>query len=300
MILNEDLFEIDIPIVNPEPELTIDEIEQPTVATPEENGVATMLINSISDTWDKINEYNGIISTVSVTNVDNADEIISVVKDVVDTENENVGKLVSALKTISPNTENIEVGKEEAEMKLTESLDDDKIKLISDILGKNISSSEGNYIYDNWRAFYNDPELFKDTPIIDMVNTGLEEFNNSDIEKDSNTEIIDSNEEDDDMELEDQVVIDDDFINDSLSEDVQKPVNKTPYRLGTIRYDANEGRKKRIDLYKKLTNVDENVQLTEGALKKWAVDRVACFTNTTPERVKNELLGNKWSEFEED
>ena len=283
MILNEDLFEIDIPIVNPEPELTIDEIEQPTVATPEENGVATMLINSISDTWDKINEYNGIISTVSVTNVDNADEIISVVKDVVDTENENVGKLVSALKTISPNTENIEVGKEEAEMKLTESLDDNKIKLISDILGRNISSSEGNYIYDNWRAFYNDPELFKDTPVIEMVNNGLDDNNSA------------SSEDTDYMTL-DQIL---DSEDDNIEECLHMENKEKSRKLGTEAYDANEGRLKRIAMYRDFANLDEDFEITEDNINDWALTRTSCFSNRPKRRIKAEILGQAWSDLEE-
>ena len=218
------LRELDLPdVLLSDGTLSIDSIEQP-VATPEENGVATLLINSISDTWNKINDYNSILTTISDTDLENAEEVSSIVKDVVDEENKNVGRLVSALKKVSPNTNNIDLGQEEAEMKLTE-------------------ESEDN---------------------------GLEN--------------------------EEQVVVDDNFI----EEEVQKPMEKKPNQIGTIRYNANEGRKNRISLYRKLTCLDEDVQLTEDGLKKWAVDRVACFTNTTPERVRSELLGNKWSEFEED
>lgn len=247
MKLNEDIFEIDVPQVDPSPELTIDEIEPETVATPVENGVATMLINSISDTWDKINDYNNIISTVSSSGIGNAEEIISVVKDVVDEENENVGKLMSALTSISPNTENVNYGIEQADMKLTEAtailpdgttytkpikyngykikfdpkdetfsvydkygeledygftsidkakhyidweidsplnsndnltlredFEDSKAELLSDILGRSISSTDENYIYDGWRAFYNNPESFRNSVVVDMVNKGLD------------------------------------------------------------------------------------------------------------------------------
>ena len=247
MKLNEDIFEIDIPEVDPTPELTIDEIEPETVATPAENGVATMLINSISDTWDKINDYNNIISTVSSSGIGNAEEIISVVKDVVDEENENVGKLMSALTSISPNTENVNYGIEQADTKLTEAtailpdgttytkpikyngykikfdpkdetfsiydkygeledygftsidkakhyidweidsplnsadnltlkedFENSKAELLSDILGRSISSTDENYIYDEWRAFYNNPESFRNSVVVDMVNKGLD------------------------------------------------------------------------------------------------------------------------------
>lgn len=290
MILNEDLFEIDIPIVNPEPELTIDEIEQPTVATPEENGVATMLINSISDTWDKINEYNGIISTVSVTNVDNADEIISVVKDVVDTENENVGKLMSALRSISPNTENVRVGEEEADMKLTEALDPKKVELISDILGRSISSSEENEIYDNWRAFYDDPETYRDTAVVELVNKGLDSLDKKD---DSSFDV-----EDDDFEV-DSSDDDIDTSEDDFEIEESKKMTENVHRIGTDEYDANEGRRKRIAQYRRLAHVDEGVRLTEDMIDDWALSRTACFNNRSKDQVKSEILGRPWSEFEE-
>lgn len=293
MKLNEDWFEeIEVPIViDTEKELTIDEIEDNEVATPEENGVATIITNSISDTWQKINDYNSIIATVSDTDVENKDDIISVVQDIIEDENKNIGRLMSALSEVNPSVDNVEVGQEEANMKLTEDFEESKVDILSDVLGKSLSSTEENYIYDNWRAFYDDPESFRDSDVVNMILDGL----NIDLE-DSKLDL----ENEDDEEMEDTVVIDDNFIEESLSEDIQKPIEKKPNIIGTIRYDANEGRKKRVELYKKLTSLNEDAQLTEDNLKKWAVDRVACFTNTTPDRVRSELLGNKWSEFEED
>ena len=277
MILNEDLFEIEIPVVDPEQVLTVDDIEQPSPSTPEENGAATMLINSISDTWNKISDYNNIISTLSSTNVPNAENMIDVVKDVVDNENENVGKLMAALKSVSPNTENVKVGEEEATEKLTEDLDDDKLDLISDVLGRSISSSQQNYIYDGWRAFYNDPESFRDTVVVDLVNKGLD---TQETDTDDNFDIDTST---DDIEIEEGV----------------KMTESLEHRIGTDEYDANEGRKRRIAQYRRLAHVNEGVKLTEDMIDDWALSRTACFNNRSKDQVKAEILGERWSEFEE-
>lgn len=277
MILNEDLFEIEIPVVDPEQVLTVDDIEQPSPSTPEENGTATMLINSISDTWNKISDYNNIISTLSSTNVPNAENMIDVVKDVVDNENENVGKLMAALKSVSPNTENVKVGEEEAVEKLTEDLDDDKLDLISDVLGRSISSSQQNYIYDGWRAFYNDPESFRDTVVVDLVNKGLD---TQETDTDDNFDIDTS---EDDFEIEEGV---------KMTESLQ-------HIIGTDEYDANEGRKRRIAQYRRLAHVNEGVTLTEDMIDDWALSRTACFNNRSKDQVKAEILGERWSEFEE-
>ena len=356
MILNEDLFEIEIPVVDPEQVLTVDDIEQPSPSTPEENGTATMLINSISDTWNKISDYNNIISTLSSTNVPNAENMIDVVKDVVDNENENVGKLMAALKSVSPNTENVKVGEEEASEKLTEDcwavfatdkstgkeycdawydtkeealrnieftkngdsaykygsfdyyveqipevtedlfkssielndlklknaslhedLNDDKLDLISDVLGRSISSSQQNYIYDGWRAFYNDPESFRDTVVVDLVNKGLD---TQETDTDDNFDIDTST---DDIEIEEGV----------------KMTESLEHRIGTDEYDANEGRKRRIAQYRRLAHVNEGVKLTEDMIDDWALSRTACFNNRSKDQVKAEILGERWSEFEE-
>lgn len=427
MILNEDLFEIEIPVVDPEQVLTVDNIEQPSPSTPEENGTATMLINSISDTWNKISDYNSIISTLSSTNVPNAENMINVVKDVVDNENENVGKLMAALKSVSPNTENVKVGEEEATEKLTEDcwavfatdkstgkeycdawydteeealrnieftkngdsaykygnfdyyveqipevtedlfkssielndlklknaslhedfdltteegkkdacdrysvltqnnlssssqkemtnledlaseyglkfvmtnehqynlpnytgkpkfrllkedLNDDKLDLISDVLGRSISSSQQNYIYDGWRAFYNDPESFRNTVVVDLVNKGLD---TQETDTDDNFDIDTS---EDDFEIEEGV---------KMTESLQ-------HIIGTDEYDANEGRKRRIAQYRRLAHVNEGVTLTEDMIDDWALSRTACFNNRSKDQVKAEILGERWSEFEE-
>lgn len=275
MKLNEELFEIDIPIINTEDELVIDDIEQPVVATPEENGVATILTDSISDLWNKISEYNSKIATIYASGVENAEEIISVLKDIVNEENRNIGKLVATLKTVSPNTENIEVGEQEAMMKLNEDFKDSKADLLSNILSRSISTSQENYIYDGWRAFYNDPELFRDTLVVDLVNKGLDMFNENNT--DSNTET--------------------DNIEDNL---IVENINTVHHKIGTEEYDANEGRKKRINQYRKLAHVNEDVILTEDMIDNWALNKTACYNNRSVDQVRSEILGQRWSEFEED
>ena len=298
MELDGKIFDIEMPvIVDTEDELTIDDIESERVATPEEQGVATLITNSIADTWQKINDYNSMIATISSSGIINAEEIITIIKEIVDEENKTIGKLMSILQKVSPSTDNVDVGKEEATMKLTEDFTRSKADILSDVLGKSISSSEENYIYDGWRAFYKDPESFSDTVVVDLVNKGLKDKVDSLPDSSEPTELdVEDEEELDDGE---QVVVDDDFIDESLVEKLEKNSAKKTHRIGTPQYDANEGRKKRIEQYRKWANVDEDTQLTENMLNEWAIKRVACFNNRPVEQIKNEILGKKWSDFEE-
>lgn len=63
-------------------------------------------------------------------------------------------------------------------------------------------------------------------------------------------------------------------------------------------YNANDGRKERISRYKKLLNLDENFEITEDNIDDYGVDWISVFYNCPRDRVKAELLGQKWSDFE--
>lgn len=284
-------------VVDTESELTIDDIENKPVATPEENGVATVITDSIADTWQKINDYNHIISTISSSGIKNSEELISVLKDIVDDENKNVGKLMSALNTISPEVDNVEVGKEEANMKLTESINEDKLRVIEDILGRKLSVTEENELYDGWGKFYSDPESYRDSDIIEVINLDLDSLG---LDKEVDPLTTDNLVKNEDEELIDDssIEVDDSFEEDTSLEENLKMENKVR-RIGTEEYDANEGRKRRIAQYRKLAQVDEGVQLTEGMINDWALSRTACFNNRSKDQVKAEILGQPWSDLEE-
>ena len=65
-------------------------------------------------------------------------------------------------------------------------------------------------------------------------------------------------------------------------------------------WEANEGRHERIDKYRKLVLLDEDTEITEDNLQDWAVKRICVDSGWPKERVTAELLGQKYSDLEED
>ena len=65
-------------------------------------------------------------------------------------------------------------------------------------------------------------------------------------------------------------------------------------------WEANEGRRERIAKYRKLALLDESEEITEGNIKDWALKRVCVDSGWPVERVKAELLGQKYTGLEED
>lgn len=118
-ILNEDLFD-DLPDAIPEEPIVVDTepevMEEPTIQE-QNNAVATMLIDAINGEWETIDLYNNII--VNLDNTRDAD-IIAVIQDIADEENIHVGQLQRALAMVSPQTDKIADGEQEAEEQLTE------------------------------------------------------------------------------------------------------------------------------------------------------------------------------------
>ena len=57
------------------------------------------------------------------------------------------------------------------------SVDESKAELIASLLDRDeISYAQMQAIEDDWKKFYNHPERFEDTPIIDMINQYLDEM----------------------------------------------------------------------------------------------------------------------------
>lgn len=107
--LNEDLF-IDIPKVEYKLDTNID-LEGPQSG--EDVGVSGLLLDLIGDIAKNINDYNQLQA-----NLENYPEVAEMIKDFADEENMKLGKIQSALKTISPNAEYIMNGAVEAEQEM--------------------------------------------------------------------------------------------------------------------------------------------------------------------------------------
>lgn len=94
-----------------------------------ETGVAGLLLDQIAKVAQNINDYN-----MMRANLEDYPEIDELIKDLADQENENLGKLQSALKSISPNAELIMNGAVEAEadFPLDEKLLNEKTAILDD------------------------------------------------------------------------------------------------------------------------------------------------------------------------
>ena len=121
MILQEDIFddvvEIEVPAAETDIEvLEVEPLEGPQ--TPEEVGMASLLLSAIANSTNNIDQYNVIKANC------NDEEIGNVIDDIVANENITLGKLQGVLKQVSPNAENIMSGAVEVEQELTESLNE--------------------------------------------------------------------------------------------------------------------------------------------------------------------------------
>ena len=86
-----------------------------------ESGIADSLIKLINDEWEAIQGYNNFRDMIlSMQQAGDGDysEMIKVIDEVSNEENLHVGQLQELLKRISPNTESISKGEEEAEEQL--------------------------------------------------------------------------------------------------------------------------------------------------------------------------------------
>lgn len=65
-----------------------------------------------------------------------------------------------------------------------------------------------------------------------------------------------------------------------------------------LKYNANEGRENRIREYKSVLGLEEDFEITEENLDDYGVRYISCHYNCPKERVRSELLGKPWSEYE--
>ena len=100
------------------------------VAVPEgpalglDSGIADTLIKLINDEWEAIQGYNNfreMILTAQNNGAGDYTEMLNVINEVVNEENLHVGQLQELLKRVSPNTQSIAKGEEEAEEQLSTS-----------------------------------------------------------------------------------------------------------------------------------------------------------------------------------
>ena len=86
-----------------------------------ESGIADSLIKLINDEWEAIQGYNNfrdMILSMQQNGDGDYSEMIKVIDEVSNEENLHVGQLQELLKRVSPNTESISRGEEEAEEQL--------------------------------------------------------------------------------------------------------------------------------------------------------------------------------------
>lgn len=82
-------------------------------------------------------------------------------------------------------------------------------------------------------------------------------------------------------------------------EDVSEDFNECNLnKMGTNEYEANANRDKHIKMYRKFANLTEDEEITEDNINQWALDRTATFANREPERIKSEILGTRYSNYE--
>lgn len=155
--LNEDLF-VDVPEVEYQLDTNID-LEGPEPG--EDLGVSGLLLDLIGDIAKNINNYNQMQA-----NLENYPEIAELIKDFADDENAKLGKVQSALKTISPNAEYIMSGAVEAEEEmdpgspLDESLKEDTNFVNKDVL---------NLLNDYFRHHLGGNEEWADVDSVEVV-----------------------------------------------------------------------------------------------------------------------------------
>lgn len=106
--LNEDLFDDAVEIGVTEFKLEDSSLDGPE--TPEDRGITDLILSLINDENDTIQKYNSFIA-----NLENYGDFIPVVNDIINEEMNHVGMLQTLLQRVSPNTENIEKGKAEAD-----------------------------------------------------------------------------------------------------------------------------------------------------------------------------------------
>lgn len=70
-------------------------------------------------------------------------------------------------------------------------------------------------------------------------------------------------------------------------------------KMGTNEYEANTNRKKHIDMYRKFANLNEDEVITEDMIDDLALTKTATYCNREPDRIRAEILGQRYSEYEQ-
>ena len=86
-----------------------------------ESGIADSLIHLINDEWEAIQGYNNFRSMIQSLKQDgyaDYEKMLNVIDEIVNEENLHVGQLQELLKHVSPNTDSINAGQEEAQQQL--------------------------------------------------------------------------------------------------------------------------------------------------------------------------------------
>ncbi len=65
-----------------------------------------------------------------------------------------------------------------------------------------------------------------------------------------------------------------------------------------LEWDANEGRKQRVDRYRQLTMLNEEDEITEDNIQDWALSRVSTEKCVPAERLRAELLNQPYTGYE--
>lgn len=104
---------------------------------------------------------------------------------------------------------------------------------------------------------------------------------------------------------------DDEDFDESLIKDNQKRGKKMKIvaedfqecnlnKMGTNEYEANTNRDKHVEMYRKFANLNESEEITEDNINDWALQKTATYCNRHPDRIKAEILGKRYSEYERD
>lgn len=79
---------------------------------------------------------------------------------------------------------------------------------------------------------------------------------------------------------------------------VEAPEIEEELDLSNVIKNANEGRLNRIAKYRKHAGIDENFVITEDNIDEYAFARTINECGVGCDRLRAELLGQKWSEYE--
>lgn len=139
--LDEDLFDdIEVAEVIPDVEMDPIELEDTVKDGPQQGpdmGMSNYIMDLITQLYKNIQDFNTAVATAEQHGFS---ELADVCRGIANEEMTQIGQLQSALSTISPNVENIELGKAEAERIMN--CEDDISGIESYLLGESCTKEE--------------------------------------------------------------------------------------------------------------------------------------------------------------